>query len=154
MISISRKPMHLQIRLPATLESIITVAETTKQFLTDAGKTQEIFGILLMMHEALANAIVHGCHGNPRATVTYSLWTHGQDIIMEIEDEGAGFDWTKASAEEVMPGACADHGRGLCIIRNYASSYRFNQKGNKITITCASSTEKPETEKPCTLKNQ
>jgi len=53
-------------------------------------------------------------------------------LIIAIRDEGGGFDWR--SAWNRRPGPDAVSGRGMEILRRYASLVRFNRAGNSVTI--------------------
>ncbi len=57
-----------------------------------------------------------------------------QSAVFRIEDEGPGFDWShflqKEVDQELLP-----HGRGIIIIRTFASAVAYNKAGNVITLT-------------------
>jgi len=49
-----------------------------------------------------------------------------------VRDDGAGFDWRAAWGREA--GISASNGRGIAILRPYATRMRFNE-GNAVTMT-------------------
>ena len=53
-------------------------------------------------------------------------------LVMEIEDEGDGFDWNGATDKE--PDITEDHGRGISIMTHYFSEFRYNASGTKLTL--------------------
>lgn len=68
-----------------------------------------------------------------RVTFTYKV--DAQGIIMEIEDEGKGFD-VEALPDPTDPeGLLKLHGRGILITRMYFDEVSYNDKGNKVTLT-------------------
>ncbi len=128
------KSDRLTIFFSSTMENIDRVDTETKKFLTENGLQSKEFAICLGMREGLTNAIRHGHHFDQTKTVVYSLIIKDSRLIMEIEDEGEGFDWR--AVQEKEPGINSDHGRGISIIRNYFNEYMYNDKGNKIVLTC------------------
>ena len=128
----THKKNLLQISFPSTMENIDRADEETRAFLADHDLQSEIFSVCLCMREGLTNAVRHGNHDNASKIVRYSLALSGNRLIMEITDEGAGFDWKQIGGIE--PVFADDHGRGLAIIQRYFSSYAFNKKGNKLTL--------------------
>jgi serine/threonine-protein kinase RsbW len=46
----------------------------------------------LAVREAVANAIKHGNAQNPDKKVLVDLRTEGEDLVIRVQDEGAGFD--------------------------------------------------------------
>lgn len=56
-----------------------------------------------------------------------------------IKDEGPGFDWKKAMAEEAA--AESLHGRGILIAKTYLAGLRYNSAGNEVTFDILHRTE-------------
>lgn len=54
--------------------------------------------------------------------------------VFRIEDEGPGFDWSHFLKKEVDT-EMLPHGRGIIIIRTFASAVAYNEAGNVITLT-------------------
>lgn len=53
-------------------------------------------------------------------------------VKVEVTDSGPGFDWRTYLKDHTMPPAEKIYGRGLALIRLYASHLSFNEKGNSI----------------------
>ena len=129
---VNRDINTLSIVLSSSLENIDRVDRETKKFLKTMGREQDIFIICLGMREALTNAIRHGHHFEVSKKVHFVLRIEDNRLVMEIEDQGEGFDWKVV--HERQPGVTEDHGRGLAIIRKFFSEYSFNERGNKIIL--------------------
>lgn len=123
---------HLTILFSSALEKIDEVSRETEQFLFRLGVQEKAFRILLSMREALTNAILHGNRGNPQKTVRYRVCVEGGDLVMEVEDEGEGFDWKRQMKR--IPSVHSESGRGLYIMRQFASDVRFNDRGNRLVM--------------------
>jgi len=94
----------------------------------------EVFGVRLALEEALVNAVKHGNRNDPTKCVWASWHVGPRRVIVDIEDEGDGFD------PRAVPDPCAlenlerSCGRGLLLMRTYMSRVRFNRRGNRVTM--------------------
>jgi serine/threonine-protein kinase RsbW len=92
------------------------------------------FGMRLALEEALVNAIKHGNHNDPTKGVRVDYRVTAEGVLVEVEDDGAGFDPRK------VPDPCAPEnlerpgGRGLLLMRSYMTWVRFNPRGNRVTL--------------------
>lgn len=66
-------------------------------------------------------------------TFTYKIDPEG--IIMEIEDEGKGFDVESLPDPTDPEGLLKLHGRGILITRMYFDEVSYNEKGNKVNLS-------------------
>jgi serine/threonine-protein kinase RsbW len=99
------------------------------------GYTQkETFGARLALEEALVNAVRHGNRGDPTKCVWVSWHVTNRRVLLEVEDEGNGFD------PRAVPDPCAlenlerSCGRGLLLIHSYMTWVRFNKRGNRVAM--------------------
>lgn len=94
-----------------------------------------IFDIRLCVEEMVRNAIVHGNNSDSGLNVLIKYWLEGDRLIIEVEDEGPGFDIDKVpdptTEENIMKGS----GRGVHIARELMDKMEFNDKGNKVRLT-------------------
>ena len=122
----------LDVSFSATLENIDRATQVTKQFLTRVHAERHTFDVVLVLREALTNAVMKGSQLDAEKTVTYTLRLEGHELIMEIEDEGKGFNWQNHFGKKPRPSAEA--GRGLAIMTSYCEEVVFNDKGNKLIL--------------------
>ena len=132
MFEVSDNLGRLNIRFSATLENIDTASKETKKFLATVGMHESAFDILLVMREALNNAVKHGSQMNEQKTVKYGISVNRDYVIIEIEDEGDGFDWRARLREKHL--STSDCGRGLAIMKEHFSDISFNEKGNRLLM--------------------
>jgi len=130
--TVSRGASSLNMSFSSTLENIDQADEETKRFLCSAGLEAEAFGIRLAMREGLINAVVHGSRGDRHKIVKYGLRLENNHLIVEIEDQGGGFDWQFHMGKE--PALTSESGRGLAIMRSYCTDVAYNGKGNKLVL--------------------
>ena len=86
----------------------------------------------LLLREALTNSVVHGCSEDSSKRVWCVIRAKVGRVVIAIWDEGDGFDWRAAWNRE--SDLSDDRGRGLEIFRCYASSVRFNPKGDAVVL--------------------
>ncbi|MFZ5563646.1 MAG: ATP-binding protein [Thermodesulfobacteriota bacterium] len=133
LLSVVHESRRLRIRFFSDMAAIDRVEAETRTFLTRQGLSHEAFSVCLVMREGLINAVRHGNGDDPKKRVNYVLGFEDGLLTMEIEDEGDGFDWR--TAVDRPPSMEAEHGRGIIIMQRYASECRYNEKGNRVTLT-------------------
>jgi anti-sigma regulatory factor (Ser/Thr protein kinase) len=101
--------------------------------------SRDRFAVLLAAAEALVNAIKHGNCGDRRKQVRVRYRVGTAQVLVEVEDEGPGFD-PPAVPDPLAPENLAKtSGRGLLLINAYSTWVRHNARGNRVTF-CRSRT--------------
>ncbi len=125
-----RCEMHTS--LPATLEAMeefFVEFRRRSRGLLDEGSC---FAAELLVREALANAVIHGCHADPSKQVRCFLRLKDRRLLIAIDNDGDGFDWRAALRTSASFSDCS--GRGIEILRRYANRVRYSTHGNLVTI--------------------
>jgi anti-sigma regulatory factor (Ser/Thr protein kinase) len=78
--------------------------------------------VLLVASELCSNAVRHAS-GEPRG-ITMKAWVDGDDIIIEVVDDGKGMPHYTMSDDE-LPDPEAEEGRGLFLVRTIADEVTF-----------------------------
>ncbi len=97
------------------------------------------FGVRLSLEEAIVNSIRHGHRGDMRKPIRLRYFVTEPQIIIEIQDQGRGFD------PDILPNPTTGErrecpgGRGVFLYRHYMSWVAFNETGNCVTF-CKKST--------------
>ena len=95
---------------------------------------RDLVAVMLSLREAVSNAVRHGHRGNLDKQFRVKYLVTQDEVIVEVEDEGFGFN------PEQAPDALAGwedqqpRGRGLFLMRSYATWLCFNPMGNRVTI--------------------
>ena len=89
--------------------------------------------ILIALQEALANAALHGCGGDPLKKIRCIVAAAKSDITITVPDPGAGFDLALADPENYTASALS-HGRGICLIRSLMSEVNFARGGSELRM--------------------
>jgi serine/threonine-protein kinase RsbW len=121
-------------KYPATLENVERVCLAARQVLDESSlHKKDRFALELLLREALNNAVIHGCDHNPSLSFSCQLELTDRQVIIEVADDGPGFDWRRRP--EAPPDNLAESGRGLSIYALYTNLIKFNPAGNCVTLT-------------------
>ena len=87
--------------------------------------------------EALANAILRGNRENPEKHVRVSARLDVNRLVMEVADEGEGFDLDECTLDPTTDERIdSEDGRGLYLMRRLMDSVeRFSDRGNVVRLT-------------------
>ena len=82
------------------------------------------------LREALANAIVHGNHEDPRKSVhVMCRCTPEEEVSIRVQDEGQGFDSNAVPDPTTPEHRLDEHGRGIYLMKTLMDEIRFEQGG-------------------------
>lgn len=123
---------ELRVDLAPTLEAMESFCLEFQRWRATACAELDAFSSELLLREALTNAVVHGGSESPRERISCVLRAKRGRLIIAIRDGGQGFDWRAAWDRQAA--ASDTHGRGVAILRHYASAVRFNPAGNSVTL--------------------
>lgn len=98
------------------------------------GLRKHIFAVQLLLRESLTNAVAHGSQNDPAKKIECSLFIDQESkiLIIEVCDQGEGFDWQVRSKFCSKPADTC--GRGIDIMKRYSHELYFNEAGNKLII--------------------
>ena len=90
------------------------------------------------LHEAVVNAVRHGNAGDANRHVRICYRFLSNDIFIEVEDEGRGFDRSSVADPTTDENRIRPGGRGLLMMRHFMTSVEYNDRGNCVTMrrTC------------------
>ncbi len=114
--------------------------ERVEMLLSDAATRNgfakgSIFALRLSLHEAIANAFNHGHEGlSSELTVHVRLEIGPDQIIMEVTDQGPGFDPASIPDPTLEENLERGSGRGLLLINAYMTRAEYNAKGNALRM--------------------
>ncbi len=92
------------------------------------------FAVRTAMEEAVSNAIYHGNANDPHRRVTIAYTADEASIVIEITDEGMGFD-PKSVPDPTRPeNVDIPSGRGIMLMRVYMSEVEFTAPGNRVRM--------------------
>lgn len=84
----------------------------------------------IALHEALANAIVHGNREDPdKCVYVVCRCTTGGELSITVQDEGRGFDSNRVPDPTAPENQLVKHGRGIYLMKMLMDEVRFENGG-------------------------
>ena len=127
---------ELNMVIPADPFAIPRVGEGVQHLLTTKGwPEEEIAKVELALQEALANAVRHGCKGDPSKNIQCVLTCNAdQGIIIVVRDPGPGFD--PATIPDPLTGdnVFKTSGRGVFLINQLMDEVAFRDGGREVQM--------------------
>ena len=123
---------NIRTSIPASFDAIEQLFADFRSHCACVRVHADCFAAELLLREALTNAVVHGCQNDPAKRVNCAVRMKGSRLTISVEDPGPGFNWRQARVWEADTSSCS--GRGMEIFRKYATRFRFNTKGNSVTV--------------------
>jgi len=122
--------------VPSTLEARLEVEKRVLDFVDKTGYNSEegIFSIKLALEETLVNAIRHGNKLDTSKNIRIAYGVDKNHLIIEVEDEGEGFDYSHLPDPTAPDRLELPHGRGIMLIKHYMDDIKFNGKGNRVRL--------------------
>ena len=102
----------------------------------------------IALREALANAVVHGNHGDSGKHVYVSCRCGTGEVSIVIRDEGQGFDIRTVPDPTNPENVQASHGRGTFLMKTLVDEVRFEQGGSVVYMRKAAGSRYVEKTNP------
>jgi anti-sigma regulatory factor (Ser/Thr protein kinase) len=127
---------ELSMEMPANPEAISGVTDGVTQLLRRKGwPDDKAMEVELALQEALANAVRHGCGGDPTKRVQcYVTHDAAGQVVIVIRDPGTGFD-AKAVPDPLSgDNVFKPSGRGIYLINRLMDEVHFADDGREIRM--------------------
>jgi serine/threonine-protein kinase RsbW len=128
--------VELRQSLPSTVAAISPFTDQLMRFILHfrSGDGTEA-DIETALHEALANAVIHGNGGDSRKRiyVTCRCYTDGE-VSITVRDEGRGFDSSALTDPTCSENLLFTHGRGIYLIKTLMDEVCFEEGGAVVTM--------------------
>lgn len=135
--------MHLRLTLETSIpsdvrfiERIVALVQRQCRELSYPNR-QCALNIPVALAEALSNAILYGNLHDPRKSVRVRADADSERVVIEVADEGMGFDLAKSTIDPTAPeNLRREDGRGLYLMTKLMHRVeRFNRDGNVVRLT-------------------
>ena len=123
--------------IPADPAAIATVTDGVMRVLreTSGAADDKAMEIELALQEALANAIRHGCGGDPDKRIQCCVTSDASgDVLIVVRDPGPGFDPASVPNPLDEENLFKDSGRGIYLINQLMDQVQFADRGREVTM--------------------
>lgn len=131
-LALDESAQRIQAHTPAELRPFLDRLEGRMRVLGYPCK--DIYAVKLAAQEAVSNAFRHGNHGDPNKRISVRYLVTAAEVLLEVEDEGPGFDPGQVPDPFTRENLHRRGGRGLFLMRAYMSWVSFNREGNRMTL--------------------
>jgi serine/threonine-protein kinase RsbW len=122
--------LELERSLPSEVASISPFVDRLMVLFRKCGcVSQGESDVEIALREALANAIIHGNHENPRKHVYVRCRCKPDEVSIAVKDEGRGFELNKIADPTAPENTGAVHGRGIYLMKALMDEVRFEEGG-------------------------
>ena len=145
-----RPSVELWQSLPSQVEAIEPFTEQLMRFISKFRNPDgSEASIELAVHEALANAVLHGNRVNPnkRVYVACRCYMDGE-VSITVRDEGQGFDCTAIPDPTFREKLLFTHGRGIYLLTTLMDEVSFEEGGAVVMMRKKSNANSAERRKP------
>jgi serine/threonine-protein kinase RsbW len=131
-LALDERAQHLRIHTPAELRPFLDQLENRMRVL--GYPCSDLFAVKLAVQEATVNAFRHGNAGDPTRSIQLRSLVTAAEVLLEVEDQGPGFDPDRVPDPLAPENLNRPGGRGLFLMRVYMSWVSFNHPGNRVTL--------------------
>jgi serine/threonine-protein kinase RsbW len=142
--------VELRQSLPSKVSAISPFADQLMRFIlnfrsADGSETD----IEVALHEALANAVIHGNEENPckRVYVACRCYMDGE-VSITVRDEGRGFDSNAIPDPTFRENLLFSYGRGIYLMKTLMDEITFEEGGAVVMMRKNSDANSAEQRKP------
>ncbi len=127
--------MEKTIDIESKIENINQVEKMIDEFSEKHEINSEVYGkILIASVEAVNNSIVHGNKEDVNKKVYVTLKIEDDEIVIGVEDEGDGFDYSRIPDPTKPENVENIHGRGVYLMKHLADSVHFENDGKLVRM--------------------
>jgi serine/threonine-protein kinase RsbW len=129
----------IEVWIPSDVAYIERVVEIVRRQVAEMSfdARHVMLNVPVALTEALSNAILRGNGDDPDKHVHVRVSVTARQLVMEIRDEGRGFDLERCTRDPTRPeNVEREDGRGLFLMRSLMDSVeRYDQQGNVVRLT-------------------
>lgn len=128
--------MHKKLMIGSEISNMRIVEKVIDEISVELGVKEEMYGkILVSSMEAVKNAIVHGNKADIKKYVKIEFLCKKRELFVSVEDEGNGFRPHEIPDPTSPENIENISGRGVFLMSKLADSIKFNEKGNRVTMS-------------------
>jgi len=127
---------RLNMVIPADTAAASSVCDGVMQVVREMKLARgKEFEVEIALREALANAIEHGCQGDPGKSIQCCVAAdESGDVVIVVRDPGPGFDVAQIPDPRLGPNLLREGGRGIHLINEFMDEVRFAEDGREIQM--------------------
>jgi len=126
---------HFHLDVGSRFENIELVQVVLRDSLERLGVDEDTrHWVDVAVREAVANAIKHGNAQDPGKQVHVDLFREGDDVVIQVEDEGTGFDPAQLQNPLAPENLLKPNGRGIFYMKSFMDDIHYGPRPGGGTI--------------------
>lgn len=126
---------HFHLDVGSRFENIELVQVVLRDSLERLGVDEDTrHWVDVAVREAVANAIKHGNAQDPGKQVHVDLFREGDDVVIQVEDEGIGFDPAQLQNPLAPENLLKPNGRGIFYMKSFMDDIHYGSRPGGGTI--------------------
>ena len=131
-------PESVERHLDSTLDSVDSAEELAVSVAQRAGLSEDdLMKIGLAVRESMVNAVMHGNRYSSEKKVHFVVAASADRFLVQIADEGTGFDFESLPDPLAPENLLRTSGRGIFLIRSFMDEFqmrRLESGGTEVTL--------------------
>lgn len=127
--------MRKDLNIPSEIENLRLVEKAIDELSLELDLSDEVYGnILVATMEATNNAIVHGNNSDPGKEVKISIERLEKELLIQIEDQGKGFDHMNIPDPTSPENLEKINGRGIFLMERLSDEILYLADGRIVEL--------------------
>ena len=121
--------------IPADLVNLRLVEKAIDELSLELDLSDEVYGnILVATMEATNNAIIHGNNSDPKKLVKIEMLMEQKELMVHIEDQGHGFDYSTVPDPTAPENLEKINGRGIFLMERLSDEILYLENGRIVVL--------------------
>jgi serine/threonine-protein kinase RsbW len=127
--------MRKDLNIPADLVNLRLVEKAIDELSLELDLSDEVYGnILVATMEATNNAIIHGNNSDPKKLVKIEMLMEQKELMVHIEDQGHGFDYSTVPDPTAPENLEKINGRGIFLMERLSDEILYLENGRIVVL--------------------
>jgi serine/threonine-protein kinase RsbW len=127
--------MKKEIQISSKIENLRKVEKLVDEISAEYQISSDIYGnILIAALEGANNAILHGNKLDENKIVTIQVIKEENKLVIQIEDEGNGFDYMNIPDPTAPENIENVNGRGIFLMEKLSDKIEFSRNGARVEL--------------------
>ena len=127
--------MRKDLNIPADLVNLRLVEKAIDELSLELDLSDEVYGnILVATMEATNNAIIHGNNSDPKKLVKIEMLMEHKELMVHIEDQGHGFDYSTVPDPTAPENLEKINGRGIFLMERLSDEILYLENGRIVVL--------------------
>jgi len=127
--------MRKDLNIPSDLGNLRLVEKAIDELSMELDLSDEVYGnVLVATMEATNNAIIHGNNSDPEKIVKIEMLMEQKELLVHIEDQGKGFDYSIVPDPTAPENLEKINGRGIFLMERLSDEILYLEDGRIVIL--------------------